>query len=136
MNQSSEPDNFIIHDLLEDEIFDNESQTGELDLLNKLLKKKLSQSLTTKEITLTELLKLKTSLLEQERKHAERMQKMRIERLKNQGFTLEEFTQSVMMIFRITSKYIPEEKISAFSEEIDMVMKEAVNRSKNKSSNN
>ncbi|MCV3214503.1 hypothetical protein OGM63_13440 [Plectonema radiosum NIES-515] len=123
-------DDGVIFDDLVDENFDNLSRTGELDLLNKLLKKKLSQSLSQKEITLTELLKLKTTLLEQERKHAERMQKMRIEQLKNQGFTVEEFTNAVTMIFRITSKFIPEEKIADFGREIDMAVKEMLEKSK------
>jgi len=126
----------VIFDNLVDENFDNLSRTGELNLLNKLIEKKISHSLTAKEITLMEAIKLKTTLLEQERKHDERLHKMRIEKLKNQGFTVEEFTNAVTMIFRITSKFIPEEKIAEFSQEIDITVKEMLEKSKNKSANN
>lgn len=60
------------------------------------------------------------------------MQKMRLEQIKHQGFTLEEFTEAVAMIFKIAAKYIPEEKLPDFSDAIDTALRERVNNLKNK----
>jgi hypothetical protein len=113
----------------------NTSQMGEVALLSGLIQTLISQEFDPEEelmlanrvSAILDAVRTKNLILDSERKYAERIEKLRILKMRHQGFTLEEFTNAVTMIFKLSSKYIPENQIGNFSEDIDMMMKEKVN---------
>jgi hypothetical protein len=115
----------------------NTSQMGEVALLSGLIQTLISQDFDPEEeqmlaarvSTILDAVRTKNLVLDAERKYAERIEKLRILKMRHQGFTLEEFTQSVAMIFKISSKYIPEDRLMDFSSEIDSILKEKASAS-------
>jgi hypothetical protein len=110
----------------------NTSQMGEVILLSGLIQTLISQEFNPEEelmlanriSAILDTVRTKNLILESERKYAERVEKLRILKMRHQGFTLEEFTQAITMIFKLSSKYIPENQIANFSEDIDTMMME------------
>lgn len=112
----------------------NTSQMGEVALLSGLVQTLISQEFDPEEelmlanrvSAILDAVRTKNLILDSERKYAERIEKLRILKMSHQGFTLEEFTNAVTMIFKLSSQFIPEDKVGKFSEAIDTMMKERV----------
>lgn len=118
----------------------NTSQMGEVALLSGLIQTLISQEFDPEEelmlanrvSSILDAVRTKNLVLDAERKYAERIEKLRILKMRHQGFTLEEFTEAVTMIFKISSRFIPENMIGEFSEAVDDIMKEKITNAANK----
>jgi hypothetical protein len=118
----------------------NTSQMGEVALLSGLIQTLISQDFDPEEelmlisrvSSILDTVRTKNLILEAERKYAERIEKLRILKMRHQGFTLEEFTQAVTTIFKLSSQFIPEDRVMEFSQAVDDIMKEKITNAANK----